>query len=397
MIRIIYALMTALLLIWLAAGCDDEPGSHVIHAEIQRMSVPDGLNIATNDTFTYRFLIASEEFAADSMVCFIQNPSGDEIPSFTLYDDGGQRFRGAPAYGSVFSGDASAGDHIFTRKISARSLADSIFGAYTFRFRTYGMGLVPGDVEIPDIVVTAYIGIPQGLSVSTNSPTNYFPACFPATTIEVHAVSAAWDPVEGVELDLIDNNWYQILQRCPCEQSSNSSIWRCVIDPTFFRLVLPNAEIRRYGLALSARTVLNAAQTQSYDIDSVGTDTPVLRSLVLPSTAHFPSSPDDTSQFVVTVELATCPPTEIPDFDSGQSNVGVRLSGWTDFYSFYFIDRMRDNGVDPDAVAGDNIYALCVWIPYIQTSAATICVISIAATEHDLTSNVLVDSLWIFP
>ncbi|MBU0509718.1 hypothetical protein KKH27_12900 [bacterium] len=339
--HVLLILIAAVLMIVL--GCDDENGPPTPSPSMELLDVPTALPSNVDVFHTYSVRVTGA--VPDSILCEVTRPDGTPLESFSLYDDGSWRTFDSPSYASFTSGDIVAGNGTYTRKINGLLLADSVNGTYTFRFIARGLANMPEHHTIP--VVVAYV---EPCTIYEYQVVGLFEECFAPTTLRVWISTSEMDCVDTVQVLLIDHDSQTEMNSGQFWQTSDSVIWQYSLPPTFFRCYertpdfhfLTFRAVTRFGMECSVTQTISYMQHLA-----------VLSNSVLPDTAYRPVTSSDTNLIALTVDMEDC-----------------ELQGATDFYGLEFESRrdpydwgraanfyLRNDGVEPDAVAGDNTYS----------------------------------------
>lgn len=344
-----------LLLLSVLAGCNGDEPDNTVYVAVEVLDAPAAVPANRDAWHTYRLRIADMQHQPDSILCRVRQPDGTELPPFRLYDDGGQTRIGTPVYADSVSGDIAAGNGTFTARINGQRLAAGVTGTYRFEFVPHG----GGDIVWTGLSVLNVAVADVEQCIIQNWPDRFvFPQCFEPSVLELIISRSPADRIEAVWLDIIYSNMdfipYGTEDFTP---AAGDTVWRLILDPTAFRCLPrqlgPNPLEFRFKYI--ARTLFGDTCTAySLRFTYFGM-IPELTNSTLPDTIFRPVTPGDTDTITVTVDMEDC-----------------ELAGATDYYGLRFEVRredrqtwitgddfyLRDDGVPPDAVAGDGHYTV---------------------------------------
>lgn len=348
-------LRIGLLLLLLAAlvGCKDEDNGGPVYVTVEVLDAPTALPANVNAWHTFRLRIADMQHQPDSMICRVRKPDGAELPHFRLHDDGGQRRITAPVYADSVSGDIAAGNGTFTARINGQLLAAGVTGTYRFEFVPAGGGdVVWTGINAFDVSVESV----EPCIISNWPDQLVFPQCFTPFDLEVRVARSAMDQVEAVWVELVQGQSGQVLGTSELTPAAGDTVWRMLLTPRAFRCFQQHFAPLAGRFNYFARTRFgDTCSTHSLNFE-YNNMVPGLSNSTLPDTIFRPVIPGDTDTVTVTVELDDCELTGATDYYGMRFDVRrADLPDWpppgNDFY-------LRDDGVQPDAVAGDGRYTV---------------------------------------
>lgn len=340
-IRISLIVIGSMLFVFL--GCDDENGPSTPPPSMELLDAPTALPSNANVFHTYSVRVTGA--IPDSILCEVTRPDGTPMESFALYDDGSWRTFDAPAYASVTSGDVVAGNGTYTRQINGLLLAGGINGSYSFRFVAQGVSNMPAPrtlavslAEVNPCVISEYTEIA------------HFDECFAPTTLEVTISTSEMDRADTVQVWLMDHDNQTVMNVGSFLPTADPSVWHCTLDPTLFRCYDPILTFRFLQFRVVTRFGMECSVSQQITYQP---HIPVLSNSTLPDTAYRGAAPGDSNIISFTVDMDDCELAGATNYYGLEFEARRDPNDWdraTDFY-------LRNDGVAPDAVAGDNTYS----------------------------------------
>ncbi|MFZ5432733.1 MAG: hypothetical protein ACOZB3_03065 [Calditrichota bacterium] len=391
-IHFLLIIVLAIIVSGVFIGCDDEESKPVV-STMEIVEAPTAIPANTSQFFTY--IVQVNGAVPDCVICEVTPNNGTLASSFVLYDDGGQHLLPAHPYADTLSGDIQARNGKYTRRINSKALADSSNVSFTFHFVAVGGENLP---PAQDIAVNAMIVEPCVMTEYPMDTVWTFEQCFDPIVLEVHASASENDEVTQV----IGEVWYDyMLMRGVVTEfeftHESGDRWTYTLTPRLFRNI-DNWEsvfgndnfwfewtaFTRFGMTCGGH------QGKIEYVNHL----PVLSNSTLPDTAYRPTTPGDSNLIVVTVDMDDC-----------------ELEGATDFYGLEFETRredlptwsrasnffLRNDGIEPDAVAGDDTYSSWLVITHSTTNLNNLYYFRFYAIDGNIafndTSEFLLDSI----
>jgi len=338
------------LTLFVFSGCDDENGPSTPQPSMELLEAPAAL--PSNADVFHTYAVRVNNATPDSILCEVTRPDGTPLASFGLYDDGSWRTFDAPAYASVTSGDVVAGNGTYTRRINGQLLAGGINGSYSFRFVAQGAGNMPGPVTLSVSVAEV-----SPCLISEYTEVGHFDECFAPMTLEVTMTASDMDRADSVQVWLMDHDNQTIMNVGEFSPTADPALWRYTLDPTFFRCYDPILTFRFLQFRVVTLFGMECSVTQQITYQP---HLAVLSNSTLPDTAYRGASPGDSNIISFTVDMDDCELAGATNYYGLEFQARRDPNDWGRASDFY----LRDDGVAPDAIAGDNTYSSWLVIKY---------------------------------
>lgn len=368
----------ALLAMLFTLSCDSDDPPPPPDPAISVVSAPEFL--ACNLDSMYLYKIRVENLDADSVVCIVTKPD-NSAESFALFDDANTEEVDGPEWASITSHDQVGNNGVFTRGVRSDWLCDDGAGDYIFHFESRGGG---SPLALPDVSVRLAAVTP--CLITDVSDVNSLAECFDPITLTAQVLAGQEDQVDSVWLSLLQEQtilWQENL-------SENGSQWEMTVEPTLFRCVPTGSS---YSLLYSAFTRYGFVCEERIENVSFTNSAPVLSNVQMPDTIYRPVTPGDCDTVVVTLDFSDCELDGHPFYYGTQFCVRREDAEQDSCNSSAFF--LRDDGVEPDAAAGDG--TMTVGLSFCQSDQSLnnlyyFKFFAVDCADHD-TSNTLLDSV----
>ncbi len=366
--RAVWALSLMLLMVWAFSGCEEngvEPSSPdgvpLDSGVIDSLSVPEFWVLGSEDyrtvylslglTVEEREAILDGDLLPPSVYIWV-GPAGDNEYSnnFRLLDDGGALVNQTNAeYADSLSGDLIPGDQVFQARINsgfADEAGDYVFYVQVVGLQRPGNATDEGSDPILEVTVTVSANEPPVFS-DPNLPDSLH-AGFDAQQWSVNVV----DPNESLGDDVVDVMMElkagDIVYRENLFAELDAPVWTFTADSTF----AAGLETAEYTMSFTASDQFDQVTDPPFEHTVwIENSAPDLLSLSAPDTAYQPG-PDDPPN-VYAFEL------NVEDHQ-GQGDIEEVYYEVTDPTGNHYGNPafvFRDDGEDPDPVAGDRIWS----------------------------------------
>lgn len=336
--RLYLSLLLAVLPVVFFACDEDDPQPPALSPSISAVQAPEFLFCEVDTVYTFSVRVDNLT-DVDSVYCSISRPDGSEETPFRLYDDANALSLTGPAYASEHSGDAVANNGTYTRGVRSALLCNGEAGVYEFQFHA-----AAGGTHLNTSVVSVEIRQPQACAIVATLFPNQFDECFAPVTLSVGVSEDSNVPIDTVVALFQSGDtvlWHKHLSR------SAEPNWTLALDPSVFgctptgtNYTLRFEAYDRFGLSCTAE------QTEISFVNGL----PEVLSSSLPDTMYRPVAEGDSNIYEMFIDFSDC-----------------EVEGWTIYHAAFFDVRrqdaptwdhisdffLRDDGVPPDAVAGD--------------------------------------------
>ena len=291
----------------------------------------------------YIFSVRLDDFDdPDSLYCFITRPDGTIEDPFRLYDDGNVLHSTIPYYTGLTSGDVVANNGTYTRSIWSTLLCNGEQGKYIFQFEA-----INGSQRLTGEAFNVEVRAPVECGITSEVLPTTFAECFDETTVSVTISEDAEVPIDTVRMSWISGDtlwWEQNLTR------GNGGIWHYDLTPAAFQCTPTGSN---YTVRFDAYNAFGLSC--SHDVSGISFENglPILSNPQLPDTLYRPLTPGDTNTITFNIgfsdcELANWAVTQAVLFDVRREDADWTLPRPGDNF-------LRNDGIPPDAVAGDTI------------------------------------------
>ena len=180
----------------------------------------------------------------------------------------------------------------------------------------------------------------------------HFDECFAPTTLEVTISTSEMDRADSVQVWLMDHDNQTVMNVGNFSPTADPALWQYTLGPTFFRCYDPILTFRflEFRAVTHFGMECSVAQQMTYQ-----PHLPVLSNSTLPDTAYRPMNYGDSTLITVTVDMDDCELAGATDYYGLRFDATRDTNNWPSVNPPNFF--LRNDGVEPDAISGDNTYS----------------------------------------